>query len=422
MRRRRRPPRLRHAQQRRGDHLGHHEAELSTITGGSATTPGWKRGPLPSAYSATDNVGIERGASTADVGSARPIVERAMQPDAAGAMSEQKRQLRQSRRARSAADLRSFLTSDGSARGTPRSQTVRLNVDNEPPGPPLELNVAGGSSWRQQNSFAVSWRNPSQTGTRADRGGAVRRLPGDCGTERLDARAHSAARQSRTRQRSLRLTVPAAGEWNGRVWLVDAAGNESRANAQSVRLRLDDSPPERRGSARSIPATPRGSMSSRPTAISPLSRAEVEIQRHGRARLAAARDDADRRPDSSLALTTSISRTALRPSRARRSTARATSDRRRSRRPAAAPRRTVPARIDTRLVAGQLKLVRATGSRGRKPRTRRIIVVRPTVDFGRTIPIRGRLTTPGGNPVANASIEVWEQISLRRAPRRVASQ
>ena len=34
------------------------------------------------------------------------------------------------------------------------------------------------------------------------------------------------------------------------------------------------------------------------------------------------------------------------------------------------------------------------------------------VDIGRTIPIRGRLTTPGGNPGANAGIEVWEQIAL----------
>jgi protocatechuate 3,4-dioxygenase beta subunit len=50
-----------------------------------------------------------------------------------------------------------------------------------------------------------------------------------------------------------------------------------------------------------------------------------------------------------------------------------------------------------------------------------VIVVRPTVRYGRTIPIRGRLTMPGGNPVADGAIEVWE---LTRSPgaewRRIA--
>ena len=62
--------------------------------------------------------------------------------------------------------------------------------------------------------------------------------------------------------------------------------------------------------------------------------------------------------------------------------------------------RRVPERINTRLVAGQVKHVTARRSRGGKRRTRRVIVVRPKVPYGHTIPIRGRLTMPGGNPVA----------------------
>jgi hypothetical protein len=73
--------------------------------------------------------------------------------------------------------------------------------------------------------------------------------------------------------------------------------------------------------------------------------------------------------------------------------------------------RLVPSRINTRLVAGQVKRVTARRANGKR-RTRRIVVVRPIVRFGHTIPIKGRLTTPGGNPVANAGIEVWERISL----------
>ena len=83
--------------------------------------------------------------------------------------------------------------------------------------------------------------------------------------------------------------------------------------------------------------------------------------------------------------------------------------------------RRVPLRIDTRLTAGELRTQRVRRARGRKPRIRRVIVVRPRVRFGRVVPITGRLTTPGGNPVANASLEVWQRISRPTARwRRVA--
>jgi hypothetical protein len=83
--------------------------------------------------------------------------------------------------------------------------------------------------------------------------------------------------------------------------------------------------------------------------------------------------------------------------------------------------RAVPARIGTRIVAGQVKRVTADRSHGRPRRVRRVTVVRPRVAYGQTIPIRGRLTTPGGNPVANANIEVWEQLAAPNADwRRVA--
>jgi protocatechuate 3,4-dioxygenase beta subunit len=83
--------------------------------------------------------------------------------------------------------------------------------------------------------------------------------------------------------------------------------------------------------------------------------------------------------------------------------------------------RKVPLRIDTRLVAGQIRIVKARRTRGGRRRQRRVIVVRPKVAFGRIIPIRGRLTTEGGNAVANAAIEVWEKRRLPgAASRRIA--
>jgi hypothetical protein len=77
--------------------------------------------------------------------------------------------------------------------------------------------------------------------------------------------------------------------------------------------------------------------------------------------------------------------------------------------------RQVPTRIDTRLVAGQIKILKARRTRGGRRRTRRVVVVRPKVLFGRTIPIRGRLTMAGGNAVSNAAIEVWEELRIRGA-------
>jgi hypothetical protein len=203
------------------------------------------------------------------------------------------------------------------------------------------------------------------------------------------------------------------------VWLVDAAGNEARANAQSVPLRLDDSPPTVRFGGVDPTDPTRVDVIASDT-ISPLRGGEVEIRRHGRlgwlpvptsrSRTGfVARLDDEHLEDGTYDLRARVSDSAGNE----RSTTTETSGRR--------ARRTVPARIDTRLVAGQVKIVRARGSRGRKPRKRRDMGVRPTVDFGRTSPIPGRLTTPGGNPVANAGIEVWERISLPGAPsQRVA--
>ena len=83
--------------------------------------------------------------------------------------------------------------------------------------------------------------------------------------------------------------------------------------------------------------------------------------------------------------------------------------------------RSVPLRVDTQLVAGQIKIVKGRRARGGRRRTRRVIIVRPTIPFGGTIAIRGRLTTPGGNAIASAGIEVWEQRWIRGAvSRRVA--
>ncbi|MEA2141708.1 MAG: hypothetical protein QOI64_138, partial [Solirubrobacteraceae bacterium] len=80
----------------------------------------------------------------------------------------------------------------------------------------------------------------------------------------------------------------------------------------------------------------------------------------------------------------------------------------------------LPIRIRSRLVVGRRTRVRAKGSGGRRYRT--VLVARPRARFGRTIPLAGRVTTPGGNPLADADLEVFERVKLPAADwRRIAT-
>jgi hypothetical protein len=111
-----------------------------------------------------------------------------------------------------------------------------IHVDNTPPGPPLELALAGGDGWRASNGFAVGWRNPGQDGVAplAATWSRLRSATGgfDSGPRQVAGVAGLGG-----------VTVPSAGEYELSVWLGDAAGNADEATAQTVHLRFDDVPP-----------------------------------------------------------------------------------------------------------------------------------------------------------------------------------
>ncbi len=71
----------------------------------------------------------------------------------------------------------------------------------------------------------------------------------------------------------------------------------------------------------------------------------------------------------------------------------------------------LPLRVATRLAVGKPKRVRARDANGKR-RYRIKLVRSPRAGFGRTIPIRGRLTSPGGNPLAGRDVQVFEQTHL----------
>src|SRR6185295_12727636 len=110
-----------------------------------ATTPGWKRGFVDVTYSASDNVGIKSvGAQEVGIGlDSRPSVcsytRAAPCPNGTGRLNIDTRRL--------PAGRRSLLVTATDAAGNTSNRAVAVNVDNDPPGPPLDLSVAGGSMW-----------------------------------------------------------------------------------------------------------------------------------------------------------------------------------------------------------------------------------------------------------------------------------
>ena len=76
----------------------------------------------------------------------------------------------------------------------------------------------------------------------------------------------------------------------------------------------------------------------------------------------------------------------------------------------------LPLRLRTTLRVGRPTRVKARGARGRY---RVKLVERPKARYGKTIPLRGRLSSPGGNPLAHRDIQVFEQTRLPASPWRL---
>ncbi len=50
----------------------------------------------------------------------------------------------------------------GTDRANRTCESELVRVDNEGPGPPIDLHVVGGDDWRATNSFDIAWTNPEQ--------------------------------------------------------------------------------------------------------------------------------------------------------------------------------------------------------------------------------------------------------------------
>lgn len=309
------------------------------------------------------------------------------------------------------------LTLQAIDRGGNAGQASRaVLIDNTPPAAPEDVEVAGGQGWRSSNGYTVSWRNPSQAGRAPIAGAAYRLCPVPAAAGRCEERTASGADLTSIRD----LKLPRAGEWTLRVWLVDAAGNAREEYAAApVTLRLDDDAPQ----VSILPLAPQD-----PTRVvlqasdrtSGLRRGDLELRRDGtqswhtfsgeptRDGFAAWIDD-EHLPDGRYEMRARVADGAGNE----RST-----DRFATGEPA---RLTLPVRIRSRLVVGRAGRRMCRG-RGKRRRCRHRLVARPSVRYGRSVRLHGRLTLPGRQPVANAELEVWEQIELPGAAwRRLSS-
>lgn len=71
----------------------------------------------------------------------------------------------------------------------------------------------------------------------------------------------------------------------------------------------------------------------------------------------------------------------------------------------------LPVRVGTALTVGHPERMRVKSSKAH-PKYRQVLVARPSAQYGKPVTIQGRVTDTSGNPRANASVDVYEQVNL----------
>jgi hypothetical protein len=297
-------------------------------------------------------------------------------------------------------------TVDGAGNATAVHRTIA--VDNHPPATPVRLSVDGGTGWHSGSNFVLRWTPPSHQIapiTRVHVQVCSTGDPPDCEEVPPSGKLTAAA-----------VTVPGPGEWRARVWLEDAAGNADLANAADTLLRMDDRTPtiafqrasaERPALVRVKAADDRSGLAVR----------EITMRRRGTSTWISlpvvsqlggfgATIDDEVLPRGIYELRAR----AVDAAGNERSTDRLSDGTK--------AEVALPLRLTTTLRVGHRVRVKARGSRGKR-RYRIKLVERPQTRFGRTIPLTGRLTSPGNNPLAGVDVQIYEQTKLAAAPWRL---
>jgi hypothetical protein len=383
-----------------------------TITGGSAVGGGWQRGVGDVVVATSDNVGIKRIEASLDSSLSSQSISacdyRFVVPCSQGG---------------AALAIKTQLVGDGthtvhvraldSADNWSEASRV-IYIDNTAPTSAQALFAPQGEGWRQVNEHSLRWTNPPQTGTAPIAGADLELCPAANGQE--DHRGcQSSTHATREIHELSGIKVPAEGDWLARLTLRDAAGNSDPRSAQAVHLRVDTTPPSIELLA-TDPNDPGRIHASAADALSGVRSVEIAIRRRGESTWRAL--DVAPEPGGF----TAYADDALLPAGTYDVRVRAVD--------AAGNERSVdsgglgmglPVRVTTRLAVGEARHVLARRTAGGR-RQRRLVLVAPRpTRYGRVIPLGGRLTAPGGNPLANVEVEIDERLGFDGAAwRRIA--
>lgn len=357
------------------------------LRGGSLLSKGWLRGIQGLSAVASDNTGIQ----------ALQILVDGREYDRTSAGCDYRRVVpcASSLGGEFRADLRGV--SDGShqltvvatdSAGNTTERRTTLRVDSTAPDRVSELTVEP-RGWTAGMDFNVSWSNPS-TGDGSLIAAVHAQLCAD--------RCQPAQRVEEGSIQRLDLRVPSAGQWKLRLWVEDLAGNQNPATAQEIDLLSDTTPPSVRLLDRSD-SEPGALYVEAGDELSGIASSELEVRREG-----------DLSWHSVPVMPTDhgfmgvVDDESL-PAGRYQVRARVT-DRAGNEQTAVGERMDLPFRLTTRLTVGHPKRIRAQGIGGQ--RFRRILVKQPTARYGTAILLKGRLASPGGNPLAERDIDVAE--------------
>lgn len=279
-------------------------------------------------------------------------------------------------------------------------RTFRLRIDRTAPVAPRELSI-DGVAWRSANRFGLSWAAPPS--------GDVAPLVGNeyafCPATNAAYDAAGCVNASSTFSDGATthsVTAPGEGAWMLRVAHRDAAGNTNPANVSAVGpLRFDATPPSGEFEAFD-PRDPTRIRVRASDAVSGVARVELEVRREGESAWHALT------VGGASGSYSAVLDDSLYPKGSYEVRARVVDQAENERTFTKAPdgnilRVTLPVRVVTTLTAGKA---------ARKGK----LDARPVLKFGESAVIKGKLTYPGGNPIAGVPVEVLEQVNAPARP------
>ena len=375
-----------------------------TMAGGSLLAGGWRRGVQDVVVTTSDAVGVRETLALLDGAAARRATHSCDPHQPAPCANGSDRLAVDTRTLGDGRHTVSVQATDTA--GNARTVSKAVSIDNTAPASPQALSADGGNGWKARNEFRLRWRNPAERHAPVV-GAVVAVCPA---AQRPVARLSCPRRfHPTTNGVSQPFTVPGPGQWRAYVWLRDAAGNESSAYAADSILRLDDTPPSVTIRAQS-PDQPAVVRVHATDSLTPLAVRELLIRRRGQAAWISLPTTPDRDGFSAFVDDEQLARGVyeLRARAVDEAGNERSADKRED---GTFARLALPLRIRTRLAVGRPKRVRARDSGGKR-RYRIVLIERPRSRFGHTIPLRGRLTSPGGNPLAGKEVEVSEQTKV----------